>query len=89
MAAQIVYACDIPLDASGVCLGNSVEFTVDSDLATALNTHSTALTEHITALEDIFLLNVDDVGLISGLMLATFITGNSIGKVVKLMVRKT
>jgi hypothetical protein len=83
MASQIVYACDAPLE-SGVCNGNTVQFTVDSDLGEALNAHAIALENNTLAMNDFFQLSVDDVSLISASMLIFFIIGNSTGKIVSL-----
>lgn len=84
MASQIVYACSAPL-VNGICEAQTVQFTVDSDLGEALNTHAIALQANVDAMNDFFTLSVDDVSLISAIMLITFITGNSIGKVAALM----
>jgi len=85
MASQIVYACDIPLDVSGVCLGNSVAFTVDSDLGEALNNHALALQANVTAMEDFFTILPEDIALISAGYFVIFIIGNSVGKMANLM----
>jgi len=85
MAIQTLYACDIPLDASGVCLGNSTQFEIDTDLVTALNTHSVALDDMRLAMDDFFTLSTEDVGLVSATMLIAFIIGNSTGRVVGLL----
>jgi hypothetical protein len=86
MAGQTVYACSIPIDAvTGTCLGDSIEFTVDSDLGEALNTHATALDANTAAMNDFFTLSPDDVSLISAIILITFIVGNSVGKVASIM----
>lgn len=85
MASQTVYACDIPLDASGVCLGNSIAFTVDSDLGEALNNHALALQANIVAMDDFFTISTEDVSLISAGFFVIFIIGHSAGKVAKMM----
>jgi len=84
MAVQTVYACDIPYDASGVCLGNSIAYQIDNDLALALNNHSTALTANVTAMDDFFTLSSEDVAYISASMLVFFLVGLSAGRVAKL-----
>lgn len=88
MAAQTVYACDTPL-INGVCTGNTIQFTVDSDLGEALNTHAIALQNNTDAMSDFFTLDVENVGIISGFMFITFIVGHYTGVVVRMLSRKT
>jgi hypothetical protein len=85
MSSQTVYTCSQPFEPTGECLGTSVAITVDSDLGQALNNHALALQANVDAMNEFFTLSSADVGMISALMLATFITGNAVGKVVSIM----
>ncbi len=91
MAVITLYACDV-FPTGNVCPTpqNMIEFQIETDatlnpsLAEALNTHAIALDNNTNAMNDFFSLSTADVAQISALMLAMYITGMGIGRVVKM-----
>ncbi len=82
-------SCPSPADVMEIQWDTDWESTGPSTepdpMVAALETHALALENNAAAMDNFFTLSVNDVGLISALMLATFITGNALGKVVAMM----